>query len=794
MQVSFNWLKELIDFDHDVKTLTDKLTMIGTACEGIQPLSEGVDDKVVIGKVVECEAHPQSDKLSVCKVEAGGNSYSVICGAPNVRVGMKSALALPGAMLQGQFEIKVVEKLGVRSEGMLCSEAELGLSDDHSGIMSLENSFRTGKRLVDALALNDYVLTFELTPNRPDCLSAIGIARDISAIVGSPVKKPETKLKEVETPASERLSIGIDDPEACPRYAARVIENVKIGPSPWWIKQRLLASGIRSINNVVDVTNYVMLEYGQPLHAFDFDNFGRPEVLVRRAKQGEKFTTLDDVERDLSEDVLLITDGEKPVAIGGIMGGQYSEVSEKTSTILLESAHFNSTVIRRGRKFIGLTSESQDRFERGADPNIVLTALDRAAFLIGKLTGGEILSGVVDCYPNPIQPLEIELRPARVNQILATDLTSPQMIDILNSLEFKVTPGKALNVAVPTFRPDVTREIDLIEEVARIYGYERIPVRMASGGDLVTRRLPSEVFAQQLREVLQGQGYHEAVANSIVDPKLIELLRPGTRCVEVLNPISEDLKWMRPDLLTGLLNIVKHNFNHRVESIKLYEIGITFSPKEHDLPTEEARVGMAISGSDTGENWTFHPGPFGFYDLSGALECIAGLTDKTITYSPAVSTVFEEGQSFSIRLDKENIGVCGKVSGRILKAIGVKQDVYLAEFAFQPLFASWRPLRYYQPLPRYPSADRDIAVIVDEPVIISQLLETIKSEGGDILKEIALFDIYRGKQVGKGKKSVAFRLIFRDESKTLTDEVIDNVINGIVAKLEGEHGAKLRAE
>jgi phenylalanyl-tRNA synthetase beta chain len=793
MQVSYNWLKELIDFNYDVKGLTDRLTLIGTACEGIEPLAADLDN-VVVAKVIECETHPEAEKMSICVVDIGkGDIRTVICGAPNVRAGMKSALALPGAVLQGKYEIKVIEKYGIKSEGMLCSEAELGLSDEADRIMDLESSFRIGSPLGEALKLHDYILSFELTPNRPDCLCAIGIARDIAAITGSPLKRPEIKFREADTPATEKVTIGIADPDACPRYAARVIDKVKVGSSPWWIKQRLMASGMRSINNIVDITNYVMLEYGQPLHAFDYDNFGKPEVLVRRANKGEKFTTLDGIERELNEEVLLITDGEKPVAIGGIMGGEYSEVTEKTKTVLLESAHFNGRVIRRGRKFLNLTSESQDRFERGADPNIVPEALDRAAALIAKLAGGKVLSGRVDSYPTPIEPLELELRPARVNQILATDLSSPQMIDILNRLEFKVTPGKSLTVTVPTFRPDVTREIDLVEEIARVYGYANIPTRMASGGDLVTKKVSSEEFTQQLREVIMGQGYFEAVANSIVDPKLVSLLSPGTECIEILNPVSEDLKWMRPDLLTGLLAIVKHNLNHRVGSIKLFEIGNTFLPSNEELPREKAKIGLALSGRDAGENWTFHPGEFSFYDLSGTIECIAGLTDKHISYTPASSTVFTTGESFEIKLENETIGVCGKVDDMVLKAVGIKQDVYLAELDFESILSSRRGTIYYQPLPKYPSADRDIAVVVEERVIISDLMSSIRQAGGDFLKKVNLFDVYRGKQVGSGHKSVAFRLVFLDESKTLTDEYIDNVCKEIVYKLEKEHGAKLRA-
>jgi phenylalanyl-tRNA synthetase beta chain len=793
MQISYNWLRELVDFGWDAQTLASKLTLIGTAVESVQPVSTNLEN-VVVGKILTVEPHPHAPGLKVCKVELGRDvQMNVVCGAPNVKVGMKSPLALSGAVLKDGLRIQSVDKHGVVSEGMLCSQAELGISEDHSGIMELESTAKAGFDLKTALSLDDVSLSFDLTPNRADSLSAIGIARDIAALCGSPVKRPTAEIREIADKAAAVVDVSIEDPIGCPRYAARVIKGVKIGRSPWWMQQRLLASGIRAINSIVDITNYVMLEYGHPLHAFDFANFAQPKVLVRRATEGEVFRTLDGVDRKLNSDVLLVTDGVKPVAIAGIMGGEFSEVAEKTTDILLESAYFDPSVIRRGRKYLGLQSESQTRFERGADPNIVPTALDRVASLIERLAGGRVLAGTVDVYPQKIHPVKLELRPSRVNQILATEMSAPMMIDILHALEFRVLPGKNLTVEVPTFRPDVTREIDVIEEIARIYGYEKIPTRSFSGGKLLVSRNPREVFAGKARESLIGQGYFEVVTNSIVDPKQVRRLDPQQECVEILNPISEDLKWLRPSLIPGLLNAVYENISHQVRTIKLFEIGTVMSPNGEQLPNETQRIALALSGSDMGENWAFHPTEFTFHDLKGAIEGIERLTDRRITYSPVSNAALDPACCFKVTLGVETVGICGAIQPAILRAFNIKAEVLVAELNFEVLLASASPTNPYQQLPRFPTSERDIAIVVDEGVFCAELLETIRKAADHTLVDTIVLDLYQGKQVDSGKKSLAFRLVFQDESKTLTDADIERVINGMVESLKSKHGATLRA-
>ncbi len=792
MQISYSWLRELVDFSLDPEQLRDKLTSVGTAVESVEPVAANLDN-IVVAKIVTADPHPKRGDLKVCRVEMGRDiQMTVVCGAPNARAGLKAPLALPGATVLG-VKVQPTEIAGVVSEGVLCSQYELGISEDHTGLLEIENSAKSGGDVRTALNLDDFIVSFDLTPNRADCLSAIGVAREIAALTGSPIKRPSAEIKESSEPASALVEIGIDDPQACPRYAARVIRNVKIGRSPWWMQQRLLASGIRSINNVVDITNYVMLELGQPLHAFDYDNFGQPRVLVRRAAEGEKFTTLDDVERKLSRDVLLITDGKTPVAIGGIMGGQYSEVSEKTTNVLLESAHFSASVIRRGRRYLGMTSESQTRFERGCDPNIVIAALDRAAALIEKYASGKVCAGVVDCYPAKIEPLKLELRPSRVNQILDTDLSSPTMIDVLNGLEFKVTPGKNLTVEVPTFRPDVTREIDIIEEIARIHGIDKIPTKMRAGGNLVVSRSEIDRFQAKLRQALLGQGYFEVVCNSIVDPHMVKLAEPNAVGVEILNPISEDLKWLRPNLLTGLLNVVYQNVSHQVRNVKVFETGIVMSEKRGDAPTERMRVGFALSGSDTGENWAFHPGEFGLHDLQGAVDVISSLLNQPLLISPGEHPALDPGCSFVISLNNENVGFCGQVGATVLKGFSIKCNTYAAEIDFTALLRNRRKSLPYEPLPKYPGSERDIALIVDESIQSGQLIKAIRDSADETVREIEVFDIYRGKPIPAGKKSAAYRLGFGDESKTLTDDDIDRTVNKIVESLRTSFGAELRS-
>lgn len=519
MKVGYRWLQDYITFPWEVEELADRLTAIGTAVDGIAPVFKTFTG-VVAARITAVTPHPDRSGLHVLRVDHGGGESVVVAGAPNCRTGIVVPLARPGATLpsiEGSLDVRTFA--GVESQGMCCSERDLGLSDDHAGLMELtEEDIAPGTDIWEALELDEVSLSFELTPNRPDCLSVMGIAREIGALVGGRLRRPESFPVELKDSASDHLSVEIEDPAGCPRYAGRLVRGGRIGPSPFWLKRRLISAGMRPINNAVDVTNYVMLETGQPLHAFDWTKFASGRVVVRAAVAGEEFTTLDGETRRMPADAVMITDGERILAIGGVMGGLDSEVAGTTTDFLLESASFTAARVRRTRVRLGLATESALRFEKGVDPNGVVYALDRAAALLADLTGGSVLAGAVDEYMNPVDPVKLSLDPERVNRLLGTTMSSPTMIDFLSKLEFGVMPGKTVAVAVPTFRPDVTREVDLVEEIGRLYGFEKIPVNRRAAGHLLTRRSPRLDGEERVRSLLEGMGFSEIVCNSLIDP------------------------------------------------------------------------------------------------------------------------------------------------------------------------------------------------------------------------------------------------------------------------------------
>ena len=791
MQIGYKWLTELVDFEWDAVELCDRLTMAGVACGVAGPVFEKFSG-VVVGKIKSVKPHPENDKLKVCEVDTGIKTVITACGAPNVKVGMKSAFAATGAVLPGGLEITPVDKGGVKSEGMLCSEKELGLSDEGSVIMQIDKSYKIGSDLWEKMELDEPLIEFELTPNRPDCMSAIGIAREIAALAGTKLKRPEFELNEIEKEASELVKIDIEDAEACPRYSARIIDNVKIAPSPFWLKRKLVSAGVRPINNVVDITNLVLMEYGQPLHAFDYKLFSMPQILVRLAKPKEKFVTLDGEERILESDDILITDATTPVALGGIMGGLNTEVNADTKTILLESAHFHSINICRTRKRLGMASESSIRFEKGADPNIVGEACNYAAWLLSELAGGKVLNGLVDCYPNVIEPLEIELRPARVNQILATDITAPQMIDILSSLEFGVQTGKMISVSVPTFRPDCTREIDLIEEIGRIYGYDKIGTDLRASGNLLTERKPQEIVLAKIRENLTRQGLYEILTVNMIDPDKVKKIGLPENYVELLNPLSNDLAVYRTNLLINMLQVVSHNLNRKQNDIKLFEIG-NVAYKEDKSHREETRLGCAVCGEPRARNWSMPSNAYDFFDLKGILEDFCcNLRLGELNLKQREYPFFTGDLSFDIYFNDHHVGYAGQVSNNAAEVFDIESPVFYYEIVFDKIIGLYNSDIIYKKLPKYPSVLRDIAVIVEKSVFADKLMETIHKSADKYLVSVDLFDIYTGKQVEKGMKSLAFNLEFRSDEKTLTDMEIEPIFNNIISQLQTNFNARLR--
>ena len=792
MKISYKWLLELTGLDWPVEKVADSLTLCGTACEDIEATARYLG-KVVVGNVVELKSIEGASKIRLARVDAGGDLLDIVCGAPNVAVGQKVPVALIGAKLAGDFEIEKAKIRGVESTGMICSERELGFSDDHSGIMVLNEDAPVGRALVDYLDYDDYILTFELTPNRGDSTSAIGIARDLAALAGVKVLRPECGLTESNPPAADSIKVSIDNPQSCPRYAARIIRNVKMGQSPWWVKKKLLAAGVRPISNVVDVTNLVMLECGHPLHAFDLARFGSNEVLVRMARDKEKFITLDETEHELSPDVILITNGKEAVAAGGVMGGLNSEIEDDTKDILLEAAYFNPSMIRRSRRHLGMATESSSRFEKGADPNGIPWAIDRAAYLFQTLCDGEIASGIVDCYPNPIEPMTVPLRPERCNQVMGTDLTSERMRDVLENLGLSVADGDPLQVTVPTFRGDLEREIDLIEEVARMEGWDSIPNATENIGPLYTPVHFADVFNNEIRTILTGVGFDEIVGHGLADSRRGKILQPDQSQVGIVNPVSEDLNVMRTCLAQSALGVVEHNIAHRNLNLQLFEIGSVYAP-----PTDakdwgqQEKLLLAVTG-ETSHTWRSRPRPFDFYDITGALEQIWGhFRLPPLILKHQGHHWFDSTVAYAIEFNGEQIGVVGQLTKEIARKFDVKQTVYLAELSLAPLTAQGRLNARFTSLPIYPAAPRDLAIVVEESVRTGDMVAAVKEAVGDLAESVSIFDLYQGKQIDKGKKSIAISISYRSQDGNLSSEEVDAKQQVAVDILKKRFNAEIR--
>lgn len=792
MKISYRWLKELSGLDWSPDEMGDRLTLAGTACEYITSTSEYMRD-VVVGQVLELSAIEGADKIRKALVDTGSEQLEVVCGAPNVAVDQKIAFAGIGAKLVDDLVIKKVKIRGVESVGMICSERELGISDDHAGILVLDDDAPVGASLVEYLDYDDQMLTFELTPNRGDSMSAIGIARDLAALASIKLKRPAFEVTEGSSVASDYIKVSIEDADACPRYAARVIRNVKVAPSPWWVRKRLLACGVRPISNVVDITNLVMLEYGHPLHAFDLDRFGSDEVVVRRARSGEKFATLDGREHELDTQVLLITNGKEGVAAGGVMGGLNSEVDDGTTNILLEAAYFNPSVIRKSRRKLETVSESSTRFEKGVDPNGIKYALDRAAQLMHELCGGEVAQGIVDCYPTPIEPRVITLRPERCNAILGTSYTTERMKQILTDLELSVEGDDPITVTVPTFRPDLEREICLIEEVVRIEGFDSITDAVANVGPLFTRTLPDDVFVDDTRAVLTACGFDEMLDHGLSHSKLATLFNPDMPQVRILNPVSEELNIMRNSLVPTTLMAVAHNLSHRVLDLCLFELGKAFFSGKTDKDwREEDRLVLAVTGNSP-HGWRQTSRPYDFHDLTGALERLAEhMRWPSFNFVPESVSFLDDKLSYRLLLGDRKVGWIGRVSPGKARQIGIKQPVLVAELSLEGLMDTRGEQLRFKSLPIYPAAPRDLAIIVDQQVPAGDITACVKKAAGELAEAVEIFDLYTGDQIEKGKKSIALSIRYRSQTGSLSSEQIEETQRHVVAALKQQFNAGIR--
>jgi phenylalanyl-tRNA synthetase beta chain len=804
MLVSLKWLKELVDVPVSVPELVDRLDLTGTAVESAKSAGAALD-RIVVGQIVSKDQHPEADKLWVTKVDVGGEEQlQIVCGAQNFNAGDKVPVAMVGATLPDGMAIKKAKLRGIESRGMNCSARELGLGDDHEGLMILPPDAPVGMPFAEYAGLSDTILELEITPNRPDCLSVAGVAREVGAVFDRVAAMPGSTPAETGEPVVDSVTVTIDDPDMCSRYTARLIRNVKIGPSPAWLSERVNASGARSISNIVDITNYVMFELGQPLHAFDADLLGRDAggkiaIGVRVAAEGEHLVTLDGQDRTLTADTLLITDPTGPVALAGVMGGQSTEVHERTVNVLLESACFNPGSISRTSRRLGLFSEASSRFEKGVDRTACIAALDRAAELMERLADGEVAPGVIDTYPVHAEPVELELRMPRLTGIIGADISAEEASAIMTRLGcVVVADGDLLRVTAPTFRADLEREIDLIEEVLRIYGMERVPATLPCGRERIGELTRAQRWRERIGANLRAAGLNETMTYSFTDPADIERLRHELDAdevlVELLNPMSGEQSVLRRSLLPGLLRAVSYNQNRGVRDVHLYEIGSAFRTAEgRKQPKERAMVAGVLAGSWHPSAWNDPSVPLDFFDGKGVVEgLVRELGLARFKLRAAELPHLQPGRSAEVMLGGEVVGWLGEVHPLVLGAFEAEAPVTAFEIALAPLVRGAKDAKPFSDVPRYPAVELDVALIVAEDVTAERIEQAISSAGGKLLESARLFDVYRGKGVPEGKKSMAYALIYRAPDKTLSAEEVENTHSRLVRKVCGAVGGELR--
>lgn len=813
MIVSLEWLKDYTDVNVSPEEFCDRMIMSGSNLETMEHV--GCDmENVVVGRIDKIEKHPDADKLVVCQVNIGREQpVQIVTGAPNVSEGDYVPVALDGAKIPGPLHgqpkqeggvtIKAGKLRGVESNGMLCSFGELGFADKvvpvnmRDGIWILGDEYPLGMDFAKALELEDYVIDFEITPNRPDCLSMVGMAREAAATFDEKVRHPETQCGNEVEKASDYVSVEIKS-DLCKRYIARIVKDVKVQPSPWWLQRRLIHAGMRPINNIVDVTNFVMLEYGQPIHAFDINSVAGRRIVVDTAFDGEKFTTLDGTERTLDDSMLMIHDAEKSIAIAGVMGGLNSEIENDTKTIIVESANFRGNSVRSTAKKVGLRTEASSRYEKGIDPNLCRDAADRVCYLIELIGGGTVVEGRVDVYPSVEEPRKIHGRVSRINKVLGIEITREQMEGYLRSLEMKVEgEGDDLLVTPPTVRQDIEIEEDIIEEVARLYGYDRLPVTIPKGSNEASQPYSRDV-KDLARDTMCALGCDEIQTYSFVSPKGVDNLRIGEDSwergfVKIINPLGEDTSVMRTILMPGLLEVLGRNYSRNIGAVRAFEIGNTFMVNlldDKDLPTESDAMSIGFYGEEED-----------FFTLKGTIEEMLGkLGISDLVFIPEKEYgAFHPGRCARIAV-RENgsdgelteIGIMGEVHPDVAEKYGIGTRCYAAELLFNIIIELADLEKSYKPLPKYPAILRDIALVVDEDMAVGDILEVIREAGGKILRKAGLFDIYRGPQVGEGKKSAAFALEYRHDDKTLTDEEVDKVHENILKALREKLRVTLR--
>lgn len=794
MNVTYNWLKEFVDFDATPEELAELLTMLGLEVESMEKLGGGLDD-VVVALVEEKRPHPNADKLSLCRVNNGKEILDVVCGAQNFTQGDTVALAQIGALLPGDFRIKRSKIRGEESCGMLCSDKELGLSDESAGIIVLPPAIAPlGTPVFAALGLKDTLFEIGLTPNRSDCLSAIGIARDIAAKLDLKLNYPHVPLVEGSERTDSIIGVTIEAPELCPRYAARYISGCTISSSPEWLVKRLNAIGIRSINNVVDVTNLIMMELGQPLHAFDCLQLSGKRIVVRTAEEGEQFTTLDNQQRVLTSSDLVICDAARPVALAGVMGGLNSEIENTTTSILLESAFFKPAAIRKTAKRLGLHTESSHRFERGIDIDGVGRALDRAASLIVELAGGVMAQGSLDVYPGKTERSAITFRPEKANELIGITLEREVILDILTRLDCVVSSGddtSPVNVIPPHYRIDIEREIDLIEEIARLNGYDKIPATMPIARVVSDRPTRHQEIEKQVRDLLVNNGMTEIINFSFTSSEaagklLLEADDPRRFAIKLANPLVDEQSVMRTTLLPGLLETTAKNMNFRSLDLKLFEIRRIYLPGAGEsMPREPLCIVGAVTGSRDGEGWSRPDEQVDFYDVKGIVETVLDVLDiggiSWVSENP--EPYFHPGKACRVFAGRECIGSVGELHPTVQKNFEIEKPVYCFELDFEKLVKLSRTKKIITAPSRFPDSTRDIAMLIPEELAAVKIVECIRAEKSKEIEDVQIFDVYRGKGVPEGLKSIAVRIRYRSFERTLADEEISLIHNKIITRL-----------
>ncbi len=801
MKVPLSWLQEYVDIALSPADLANRLTMAGTEVKGMQVIGGGWEN-IVVGQVVSIDPHPNADRLRLTTVNLGTEQQTVVCGAPNLGLGDKIAFAYVGAQLidghSGQvFRLKSAKIRGVLSNGMVCSEKELGISESHEGIMVLPAEAPVGTPLAEYLG--DTIFDMDITPNRPDCLSIIGIAREVAALTGQGLPLPEIEYKEAALPIDQQVSVEIVAPDLCSRYCASLITGVKVAESPQWMQQRLLKCGMRPINNIVDITNYVMLEYGQPLHAFDYHQIEGKKIIVRRAKGSETILTLDGMERRLSQDMLVIADEERAVGIAGIMGGADSEVAPETTSILLEAANFNPANIHYTGRVLSLPSEACMRFERGIRPELTVPAIKRATRLIAQLAGGEVAKGLIDVYPGKLEHEPISLSTDQVKHLLGVGFTLDQIIGALTSLGFDCQRGTSkseVQVTAPYWRSDIRQAVDLIEEVARIIGYDNIPTTMLTQS--IPRQSPDPILAlkQRVRDSLIGYGFQEVITYALTSLEMLNKLLPAPHPIEsmplrVANPMTLEQEYLRPNLRANLLAALLANRRHESGGIRLFELGKVYLPREKNLPDEPEVVCGILSGSRWEKSWHGGDDLFDFYDAKGVAEGLLSHLGTEASFEDSEDESLHPAKQTAIVVGGDKLGVIGELHPKVSQAFEIFGAVYLFEIDLTALLPFTLGYKTFQPIPRFPAIVRDIALVVDAEVTHQRVRDIIKSF--PLVKQVTIFDVYSGEQVPPGKKSLAYSITFQSPAHTLTDEEVNQVQQQLLDKLSGELGATLRA-